>query len=156
MQRATNFIINGNTGKVKYLENNTIFLESLKGILPIFLVFENACQYYPLGAWYSSTVHKIIGQDLHDITLAFDLRTLSPTVGYVALSRVSSFDKVVPMLRLRKSHFLTLVNVMVYVCNEKYLFFGRILFSWYSLVIMWNVKNSKSNTINFLYGKVFV
>ena len=68
--------------------------------MAVFPVFENGCQYYPLLATYSSTVHEIMGQDLDHITLAFDLRTLSPAVGYVA-----SFDKVVPMLRLRKSHF---------------------------------------------------
>ena len=49
-----------------------------------------------------------MGQDLDHVTLAFDLITLSPAVGYVALSRVSSFDKVVPMLRLRKSHFFNI------------------------------------------------
>ena len=44
-----------------------------------------------------------MGEDLDHIILAFDLRTLSPTVGYVA-----SFDKVVPMLRLRKSDFFNI------------------------------------------------
>ena len=101
-------IINGNTGKVKYVESNVIFLESSKGVLAVFPVFENGCQYYPLVPAYSSTVHKIMGQDLDHVTLAFDLRTLSPAVGYVALSSVSSFDKVVPMLRLRKSHFFNI------------------------------------------------
>ena len=71
--------------------------------MAVFPVFENGCQYYPLVATYSSTVHEIMGQDLDHITLAFDLRTLSPAVGYVA-----SFNKVVPMLRLRKSHFFNI------------------------------------------------
>ena len=71
--------------------------------MAVFPVFENGCQYYPLLATYSSTVHEIMGQDLDHIILAFDLRTLSPTVGYVA-----SFDKVVAMLRLRKSGFFNI------------------------------------------------
>ena len=84
--------------------------------MAVFLVFENGCQYYQLVATYSSTVHEIMGQDLDHITLAFDLRTLSPAIGYVA-----SFDKVVPMLWLRKSHFLTLINAMVYHhCKKKH------------------------------------
>ena len=57
-------------------------------------------------AGYCSTVHKKMGQDLYHVILAFDLGTLAPAVGYVALPRVSSFDKVVPMLRLRKNHFI--------------------------------------------------
>ena len=59
-------------GKVKYVENNTIFLESLKGILAAFPVFGNGCQYYPSVTGYSSTVQKIMGQDLYHVTLAFD------------------------------------------------------------------------------------
>ena len=88
--------------------------------MAVFPVFENDCQYYPLGATYSSSVHEIMGQDLDYVTLGFVLRTLSPALGYVALSRVSSFDKVVPMLRLRKSHFLILINAMVYHCRKKH------------------------------------
>ena len=43
MQKKT--FINENTRKVKYVENNTIFLESSKGILAPFPVLENGCQY---------------------------------------------------------------------------------------------------------------
>ena len=68
--------------------------------MAVFPVFENGCQYYPLVATYSSTVHEIMGEDLDHVTLAFELRTLSPAIGCAALSRVSSFHKVVPMLRL--------------------------------------------------------
>lgn len=39
------------------------------------------------------------------VTLAFDLRKLSSAVGYVALSQVNSIHNIVPLLRLRKSHF---------------------------------------------------
>ena len=52
----------------------------------------------------------VIVQTLEYITLAFDIRMLSPAVGYVALSRVSSIDNVVPLLRLRKSHFIISVK----------------------------------------------
>ena len=55
-------------------------------------------------------VVSYIGQTLEHITLAFDIRMLSPAVGYVALSRVSSIDNVVPLLRLRKSHFINSVK----------------------------------------------
>ena len=76
--------------------------------MKLFPVFKNRCQYYQLVATYSATVHGIMGQDLDHVTLAFDLRILSPAVGYVPLSRVFSFDKIVPMLRLRKSHFFNI------------------------------------------------
>ena len=46
-------IINGNIGKLKYVESNTLFLESSKGVLPVFPVFENGCQYYPFLVTYS-------------------------------------------------------------------------------------------------------
>ena len=49
-----------------------------------------------------------MGQTLGHMTLAFDIRMLSPGVGYVALSRVSSLDNIVPLLRLRKSHFINI------------------------------------------------
>ena len=41
-------IIHGDTVKIKYVENNTIFLKSPKGTLAVFLVFENRCHYCPL------------------------------------------------------------------------------------------------------------
>ena len=44
---------------------------------------------------------------LQHITLAFDIGMLSPAVGYVALSRVSSINRVVPLLLLRRSHFIS-------------------------------------------------
>ena len=52
----------------------------------------------------------VIVQTLEHITLAFDIHMLSPAIGYVALSRVSSIDNVVPLLRLRKSHFIISVK----------------------------------------------
>ena len=85
-----------------------LFFDSSKWILVVFSVFEKGCHYYPLVAGYTSTIHKIMGQDLDHVTLAFDLNTLSPAVGNVALSRLFSFDKVVPKLRLRKSHFVNI------------------------------------------------
>ena len=68
----------------------------------MFPVYSNGITYLP---GYSSTAHKVMGQDLPHVTLVFDIKSLSPAEEYVALSRAPSFDKVVPMLCLRKSHF---------------------------------------------------
>ena len=95
------------TGRVKYCQGDTIFIENVsKDIIPVFPVYCEGQQYFPILPAYASTVHKIMGQTLEHITLVFDIRMLSPAVGYVALSRVSSLDNVVPLLRLRKTHFL--------------------------------------------------
>ena len=98
-------VLNGNSGKVKYIHGSIIFVQSEKYLLPIFPVYDNQVCYYPIVPWYASTVHKIMGQDIPHVTLAFDLKTMSSAVGYVALSWVSSIDNIVPLLRLRKSHF---------------------------------------------------
>ena len=94
------------SGKIKYVEGNTIFIQTANAMVPVFPVFHNGQQYYPIVAGYASTIHKVMGQTLEHVTLAFDRRMLSPAVGYVALSRASSLDNVVPLLRLRKSHFI--------------------------------------------------
>ena len=57
---------------------------------------------------YTSNVHKVIGQAVEHVTLVFDMRMLSLAVGYVALSRVSSLDNVVPLLRLSRSHLINI------------------------------------------------
>ena len=75
-------------------------------MVPVFAVYSNGLEYFPIVAGYASTIHKVMGQTLKHVTLVFDMRMLSPAVGYVALSRVSSLDDVVPLLRLRKSHFI--------------------------------------------------
>ena len=96
------------TGKIKYLQGNIIFLQASNKVIPVFAVYDQAKQYFPIVAGYASTVHKVKGQTLQHVTLAFDIRMLSPAVGYVALSRVSSLDNVVPLLRLRRSHFINI------------------------------------------------
>ena len=93
------------TGKVLYCEGQIIILKCGQNIVPVFPVYCNRIPYYPIVAGYSSTIHKVMGQTLPHITLVFNCRYLSPAVGYVALSRVSSLHNVVPMLRLRKTHF---------------------------------------------------
>ena len=98
--------VNGMTGKVKYIDGNTIFVETANAMVPVFPVYTHGQEYFPIVARYASTIHKVMGQTLQHVTLAFDMRMLSPAVGYVALSRVSSLDNVVPLLRLRKSHFI--------------------------------------------------
>ena len=98
-------VVNGNSGKVKYIHDGIIFVQSEKYILPIFHVYDNQVCYYPIVPGYASTVHKIMGQDIPRFTLAFDLKTLLSGVGYVALSRANSIGNIVPLLRLRKIHF---------------------------------------------------
>ena len=93
-------------GKVKYIDQNTVFVQTANAVVPVFAVYRDRQEYFPIVAGYASTIHKVMGQTLQHVTLAFDMRMLSPAVGYVALSRVSSLDNVVPLLRLRKSHFV--------------------------------------------------
>ena len=102
------YVVNGMTGRVKYTEGSIIFVQSSDKIIPVFPVYRDGCQYYPIVAGYASTVHKVMGQTLSHIILVFDMRVLSQGVGYVALSRVSSLDNVVPLLRLRRSHFINI------------------------------------------------
>ena len=78
------------TGKVKYIDGNTIFVQTANVIVPVFPVYSDGQEYFPIVAGYASTIHKVMGQTLQHVTLAFDMRMLSPAVGYVALSRVSS------------------------------------------------------------------
>ena len=68
------------TGKIKYFEGNIIFIQSSNKIIPVFAVFDQGQQYFPIVAGYASTVHKVMGQTLH-VTLAFGVRILSPAVG---------------------------------------------------------------------------
>ena len=68
----------------------------------------NGQPYYPITAAYSSTVHKVMGQDMEHVTLALETRVLPPAVGYVALTRVRNLDCNVPMLKLRKN--ISLIN----------------------------------------------
>ena len=98
------------TGKINYFEGNIIFIQSSNKVIPVFAMFDQGQQYFPIVAGYASTVHKVMGQILQHVTLAFDIQILSPAVGYVALSRVSAIDNVVPLLRLRKSHFINNVH----------------------------------------------
>ena len=92
-------------GKVLYCEGQIIFLNCGQNIVPVFPVYCNRMPYYPIVAGYSSTIHNVMGRTLPHITLVFNCRYLSPAVGYVALSRVSSLHNLVPMLQLRKTDF---------------------------------------------------
>ena len=82
-------------------------------MVPAFPVHHDRQPYYPIVAGYCFTMHKVMGQTLPHVTLVFDSQFLSPAVGYVALSRVSSLDNVVPMLRLRKTHFINCYQIYV-------------------------------------------
>ena len=101
-------VVNGMAGKVKYIDGKTIFIKAANAMMPVFPVYRDGQQYYPIVAGYASIIHKVMGETLQDITLEFDMRMLSPNLGYIALSRVSSLDNVVPLLRLRKTHFIKL------------------------------------------------
>ena len=100
MQRK---MINDMTG---HCDGQTIFIKSGDNLIPVFPVYREGTPYYPLVPAYCFTVHKVMGQTIPHVTLVFDSRYLPPAVGYVALPRVSDIDNVVPMLWLRKSHFL--------------------------------------------------
>ena len=95
-------------GKTKYMEGNIIFVEATNKLIPVFAVYHNSKRYYPIVPGYASTIYKDMGQTLEYVTLVSDMRMLSPAVGYVALSRVSSLDNVVTLLRLRKPHFINI------------------------------------------------
>lgn len=99
-------VINGMTGRVHYCKGETIFIKSGTKIIPVFPVDRNQTPYYPVVAGYCFTIHKMMGQTLSHITLVFDNRHLAPAVGYVALSRVSDIDNVIPTIRVRKTHFV--------------------------------------------------
>ena len=94
------------TGKVKYIDGNTIFVQTANVIVPVFPVYSDGQEYFPIVAGYAPAIHKVMGQTLQHVTFVFDMRMLSPAVGYVALSRVSSLDNVVPLLWRRISHFV--------------------------------------------------
>ena len=66
------------TGKIKYVEGNIIFVQASNKIIPVFAVYDNGQQYFPIVAGFASTVHKVMGPTLDHITLAFDIRMLSP------------------------------------------------------------------------------
>ena len=99
-------VVNGTIGRVKYIRNGIIVIENSTAIIPVFPVFMNGQPYYPITTAYSSRVHKVMGQDMEHVTLALKSRVLPPAVGYVALTRVRNFDCIVPMLKLRKKHFI--------------------------------------------------
>ena len=99
-------VMNGTTGRVKYIRHGIVMLENSTGIIPVFPLFTNGQSYYPLTPAYSSTVHKIMGQDLPHVTLAFEDKVLLAAVGYVVLTRVRNLGCIVPMLKLKRKHFI--------------------------------------------------
>ena len=94
------------TGKVQYCEGGNIFVKCGDTLVPVFPVYRYREPCYRIVAGYCSTIHKVTGQTLPHLTLIFDCCFLSPAIGYIALSRVSSLDNVVPMLWLRKTYFI--------------------------------------------------
>lgn len=83
-------------------------LENSACLIPVFPVFVNGQAYYPITAACSSTVHKVMGQDIEHATLVFENKLLLAAVGYVKLRHVRNLQSIVPMLKLRrKTIFLT-------------------------------------------------
>ena len=80
------------TEKVLYCEGQTVFLKCGQNIVPVFPVYFNCLPYHPIVTDYLSTTHKVMGQTLPHATLVCNCRYLSPALGYVTLSRVSSLD----------------------------------------------------------------
>ena len=80
-------------------------LENLTGLIPVFPIFMNGQAYYPITAACSSTVHKVMGQDIEHLTLAFENKVLPAAVGYVTLTRVRNLDSIVLMLKFRRKTF---------------------------------------------------
>ena len=79
-------------GKVKYVRGNTILIQTSEAIVPVFAVYSNGLEYFPIVAGYASNIHKVMGQTLKYVTLlVFDMQMLSPDVGYVASSSFFSW-----------------------------------------------------------------
>ena len=89
--------VNGAAGTVSYRHGDVFFIQSKDVMIPVFPVYSSNVKYYPLRPAYASTVHKIQGQTLNHVTLVFDMESITCGMGYVAVSRVPSLDKVVPM-----------------------------------------------------------
>ena len=116
-------VVIGMTGRVRYCQGDTIFIQnSSNEIIPHFAAYCEGQKYFPIVPAYASTVHKIMAQTLQHITLVFDIRILSPAIGYVPLLRVSSLDNVVLLLRLRKSHFLNFLFCRVSCFCHSYIY----------------------------------
>ena len=52
------------TGKIKYIEENIIFVEAANKLIPLFAVYDNGKRYHPIVPGYASTVHQVMGQTL--------------------------------------------------------------------------------------------
>ena len=83
-------VVNGMSVKVKYVRANAIFIQSGTSTIPMFEVYADGQKCHPIVAGYASTIHKVMGQTLCHVTSVFDMRVLSPAIGYVPLSKVSS------------------------------------------------------------------
>ena len=97
--------VNDTTGTVAYFQGSAFFIQATDVMIPVFPVYQGNCMYYPLRPAYASTVHKIQGQTLQHVTLVFDMQSITAGMSYVAVSRVPSIDKVVPMFLLTRRHF---------------------------------------------------
>lgn len=97
--------VNGTIGNVAFYNGLTYFITSGDVVIPVFPVYNCDVAYYPLRLAYATTVHKIQDQMLDHVTLVFNKENLTPGIGYVVVSRVSSADRVGPMFHLTRRHF---------------------------------------------------
>ena len=93
-------VVNSTIERVKYIQNGIIMLKNLTELILVFPLFVHGQAYYSITTAYSSTVHKVMGQDLEHVRRAFENKVLPAAVSYVALTRVQNLDCIVPMMKL--------------------------------------------------------
>ena len=49
-------VVNGMSGKIKYVEGNTIFTQTANVMVPVFPAFRDGQQYYPIVAGYARNI----------------------------------------------------------------------------------------------------
>ena len=65
-----NFSFSIEDTKIKYIDGNTIFVETTNAIIPVFAMYDKRQEYFPLVAGYASTVHSY-GTDIETCNLSF-------------------------------------------------------------------------------------
>ena len=102
--------VNGAEGNVRYMENQTIFIELVtKRIVPIYPITDvneeqmrNVC--YPIVPSYSITITKSEGMNLSGVIIWFDTTNLPDGSAYVALSRIKRLEDLVLLTPIHRCH----------------------------------------------------
>ncbi len=104
----TNGVVNGQEGIIRYMENQTIFVElGTKKIVPIYPmtdIFDDGTKRtcYPIVPSYALTITKSQGMNLKAVIIWFDSLNVPAGSAYVALSRIETQQNltlITPMLR---------------------------------------------------------